>query len=56
MVCDPGLPIPSGPAVVELAFRFGVPSGESVLSGILEIEGATAAEEVEENPDVRELL
>ena len=26
VVCDAGLPIPSVPAVVDLAFRFGVPS------------------------------
>jgi D-ribose pyranase len=26
VVCDAGLPIPPGPAVVDLAFRFGVPN------------------------------
>ena len=36
MVCDAGLAISSGPEVVDLAFRFGVPSFETVLSGILE--------------------
>ena len=59
VVCDAGLPIPSGPTVVDLAFRFGVPSFETVLSGLLEelvIEGATAAEEVERNPRSYELL
>ena len=51
VVCDAGLPIPSGPEVVDLAFRFGVPSFEVVLSGLLEelvVEGATAAREAEE--------
>jgi D-ribose pyranase len=59
VVCDAGLPIPSGPEVVDLAFRFGVPSFETVLSGLLEelvVEGATAAEEVERNPHSYELL
>jgi D-ribose pyranase len=59
VVCDAGLPIPSGPEVVDLAFRFGVPSFETVLSGLLEelvVEGATAAEEAERNPHSYELL
>ena len=60
VVCDAGLPIPSGPEVVDLAFRFGVPSLEVVLSGLLEelvIEGATAAEEIRDrNPRMHELL
>ena len=59
VVCDAGLPIPPGPAVVDLAFRFGVPTFETVLSGLLEelvVEGATAAEEVESNPRSHELL
>jgi D-ribose pyranase len=60
VVCDAGLPIPSGPEIVALAFRFGVPSFETVLSGILEelvIEGAIAAEETEaQNPRSYELL
>ncbi|HEX4993113.1 MAG: RbsD or FucU transport [Rubrobacteraceae bacterium] len=59
VVCDAGLPIPPGPEVVDLAFRFGVPSFETVLSGLLEelvVEGATAAEEVERNPRSYELL
>jgi D-ribose pyranase len=60
VVCDAGLPIPPGPEVVDLAFRFGVPTFESVLSGILEelvVEGATAAEETEvQNPRSYELL
>jgi D-ribose pyranase len=59
VVCDAGLPIPPGPEVVDLAFRFGVPSFETVLSGLLEelvVEGATAAEEVKRNPRSHELL
>jgi D-ribose pyranase len=59
VVCDAGLPIPPGPEVVDLAFRFGVPSFETVLTGLLEelvVEGATAAEEVERNPRSYELL
>ena len=54
VVCAAGLPLPPGPEVVDLAFRFGVPSFEVVLSGLLEelvVEGATAAEEVERNPE-----
>ncbi len=60
VVCDAGLPIPSGAEVVDLAFWFGVPSFNVVLRGLLDelvIESATAAEEVrEENPAVHELL
>jgi D-ribose pyranase len=59
VVCDAGLPIPPGPAVVDLAFRYGVPSFDEVLSGLLEelvFEGAIAAEEVSENPATREFL
>lgn len=59
VVCDAGFPIPEGPAVVDLAFRFGVPSFRTVLLGLLEeivVEGATAAEEVRENQDTRDLL
>jgi D-ribose pyranase len=59
VVCDAGLRIPPGPEVVDLAFRFGVPSFETVLSGLLEelvVEGATAAEEVERNPRSHEIL
>ncbi len=60
VVCDAGLPIPPGSAVVDLAFRFGVPAFETVLSGLLEelvVEGAIAAEEVEvQNPRSYELL
>jgi D-ribose pyranose/furanose isomerase RbsD len=45
---------------VDLAFRYGVPSFETVLSGLLEelvVEGAIAAEEVEaQNPRSHELL
>ena len=60
VVCDAGLPLPPGPEVVDLAFRFGVPSFETVLLGILEelvVEGATATEETEaQNPRSHELL
>lgn len=60
VVCDAGLPISDGPEVVDLAFRFGVPSFETVLSGLLEelvAEGAVAAEEAkEQNPAVHGLL
>jgi len=59
VVCDAGLPLPPGLEVVDLAFRFGVPSFETVLSGLLEelvVEGATAAEEVERNPHSYEIL
>jgi D-ribose pyranase len=59
VVCDAGLPIPPGLEVVDLAFRFGVPSFETVLSGVLEelvVEGATAAEEVERNRRSYEFL
>lgn len=59
VVCDAGLPIPPGPEVVDLAFRFGVPSFETVLTGLLEelvVEGATAAEEVERNARCHEFL
>jgi D-ribose pyranase len=60
MVCDAALPIPPGPEVVDLAFRFGVPSFETVVSGILEelvVEGASTAEEMEtQNPRSYELL
>lgn len=51
VVCDAGLPIPPGPEVVDLAFKFGVPGFGTVVSGLLEeivIEGATVAEEMEE--------
>ena len=59
VVCAAGLPLPPGPEVVDLAFRFGVPSFEVVLSGLLEeltVEGVTAAEEVERTPRPHELL
>jgi D-ribose pyranase len=56
VVCDAGLPIPDGPRVVDLAFRFGVPSFAEVLEGLLAelvFEGAVAAAEAEEaNPEV----
>ena len=60
VVCDAGLPIPPGPEVVDLAFRFGVPSFEVVLHGLLKelvVESAVAAEDVkEQNPTVNGLL
>ncbi|MBA2806302.1 D-ribose pyranase [Streptomyces sp. KM273126] len=60
LVCDAGMPIPSGPRVVDLAFRAGVPSFAEVLNGLLDelvIEGATAAHEVREaNPEASALL
>ena len=60
VVCDAGLPIPEGPAVVDLAFRAGVPSFADVLDGLLdelEVEGATAAREVRDvNPAASGLL
>ena len=59
VVCDAGLPVPPGPALADLAFRLGVPSFETVLSGLLEelvVEGATAAEETRENPKVAGML
>jgi D-ribose pyranase len=59
VVCDAGLPIPSGPAVADLAFRLGVPAFQTVLSGLLEeivVEGATAAEETRENPEIEGVL
>jgi D-ribose pyranase len=59
VVCDADLPIPPVPAVVDLAFRFGVPSFETVLSGLLEelvVEGAAAEEVESRNPRPHELL
>jgi len=59
VVCDAGLPVPPGPAVADLAFRLGVPSFETVLSGLLEelvVEGATVAEETRESPEVARVL
>lgn len=60
VVCDAGLPIPDGPRVVDLAFRAGVPRFSEVLSGLLdelEVEGATAAEEVQDrNPEAAAML
>ncbi|RKT51802.1 D-ribose pyranase [Saccharothrix australiensis] len=35
VVADCGLPIPPGPAVVDLAFTFGVPTFLQVLDGLL---------------------
>ncbi len=53
-VADCGLPIPSGPAVVDLAFRFGVPTFLQVLDGLLAelvVERAlVAAELADRNP------
>ncbi|MFH9940067.1 D-ribose pyranase [Streptomyces murinus] len=49
LVCDAGMPIPSGPRVVDLAFRAGVPSFAEVFTGLVDelvLEGATVAEEL----------
>ncbi|MBL1098053.1 D-ribose pyranase [Streptomyces coffeae] len=62
MVCDAGLPIPSGPdgpVVVDLAFVLGVPSFEQVLTRLLDelvVEGATAAYEVRDHNKVAAAL
>lgn len=60
MVCDAGLPIPPGPAVVDLAFQLGTPSFEAVLSGLLDelvLESAIGDEEARtRNPATHELL
>ncbi|MFD5874894.1 D-ribose pyranase [Streptomyces sp. NPDC060322] len=60
LICDVGMPIPSGPRVVDLAFRAGTPSFAEVLDGLLDelvVEGATAAEEIREaNPEADRLL
>ncbi|KAA2256944.1 D-ribose pyranase [Solihabitans fulvus] len=54
VVADCGLPIPPGPAVVDLAFVFGVPTFLQVLDGLLAelvVEGAVVAAEVDDaNP------
>jgi len=60
LVCDVGMPIPTGPRVVDLAFRAGTPTFAEILDGLLAeltIEGATAASEAREaNPPVARLL
>ncbi|MEU6174709.1 D-ribose pyranase [Streptantibioticus parmotrematis] len=60
VVCDAGLPIPAGPEVVDLAFRFGTPTFAEVLAGLLDelvVEAATAAREVEAaNPRAARVL
>jgi D-ribose pyranase len=60
VVCDAGLPIPDGPEVVDLAFRFGDIAFETVLRGLIDelvVDGARAAEEVREaSPAVCKLL
>lgn len=60
LICDAGMPIPSGPRVVDLAFRAGTPSFAEVLDGLLDelvVEGATAAEEIRDaNPAAAALL
>ncbi|PVC83369.1 D-ribose pyranase [Streptomyces sp. CS090A] len=60
LICDAGMPIPSGPRVVDLAFRAGTPSFAEVLDGLLDelvVEGATAALEVRDaNPEAASLL
>lgn len=60
LVCDVGMPIPTGPQVVDLAFRAGIPTFAEVLDGLLAelvVEGAMAASEAREaNPPVARLL
>lgn len=59
VICDVGFPVPSGPEIVDLAFRRGVPPLETVLEGLLDelvVEGATAASEVRDNLATRDLL
>ena len=60
VVCDSGFPVPSGPEIVDLAFRFGVPPFETVLEGLLEeliFEGATVASEVRDaSPEVLDMM
>ncbi|MFC9181306.1 D-ribose pyranase [Streptomyces globisporus] len=60
LICDAGMPIPSGPRIVDLAFRAGTPSFAEVLDGLLDelvVEGATAAEEIRDaNPAAAALL
>ncbi|AOS66160.1 D-ribose pyranase [Actinoalloteichus hymeniacidonis] len=49
VVADCGLPIPAGPTLIDLAFRFGVPSFLEVLDGLLAevvVEGAVVAGEL----------
>ncbi len=51
VIADAGLPIPQGPARIDLALIEGVPPFLTVLDAILkevQIEGATIAEEMEE--------
>ena len=53
VVCDCGLPIPRGKEVVDLALAPGLPGFLDVLRvvlGELEVEGATVAEELAEQP------
>jgi D-ribose pyranase len=60
LVCDAGMPIPSGPTVVDLAFLPGIPTFHQILEGLLTelvIAGAIAAREVREtNPEASALL
>ncbi|MFJ2114211.1 MULTISPECIES: D-ribose pyranase [unclassified Streptomyces] len=60
LVCDAGMPIPTGPRVVDLAFLPGIPSFAQVLDGLLAelvVEGATAAHEIRRaNPEAARLL
>ncbi|KAF4407614.1 MULTISPECIES: D-ribose pyranase [Streptomyces] len=60
LVCDAGMPLPTGPEVVDLAFRAGIPAFADVLDGLLAelvLEGATAAHEVTgANPETARLL
>ncbi|WP_406841609.1 D-ribose pyranase (plasmid) [Streptomyces sp. AHU1] len=60
LVCDAGMPIPTGPHVVDLSFRAGVPSFAEVLDGLmaeLVVDGGMAAREMlGTNPAAAELL
>ncbi|WP_309109979.1 D-ribose pyranase [Saccharothrix sp.] len=60
VVADCGLPIPPGPAVVDLAFTFGVPTFLQVVDGLLAelvVERAVVAAEIDErNPTCAQAL
>ncbi|MET8140684.1 D-ribose pyranase [Sphaerisporangium sp. NPDC005288] len=60
LICDSGMPLPSGAQVVDLAFLPGIPSFADVLDGILAeivVESAIAAQEVRSaNPGCAALL
>ncbi|ASO23164.1 D-ribose pyranase [Actinoalloteichus hoggarensis] len=60
VVADCGLPIPEGPELIDLAFRFGVPSFLEVVDGLLAeavFESALVAGEVDDgNPEIAKAL